>query len=154
MCRTFALAVLLATVGSLLGGGAALAGAGAGASAESRAIASLNQIRTSQGLAALRTSRSLGDSANGYARTMLEGNFFGHQARIPVASRFRTAGETLAWHTGWRAAPRRTVRRWMASPSHRAILLSGAFRMIGMGMERGRLGGRPATMWVAHVGRR
>jgi uncharacterized protein YkwD len=154
MCRRLALMVLLATVGSLLGAGAAAAAADTGASAERQAIDSLNQIRRSQGLAPLRASRSLGNSASRYARAMLAGDFFGHQARIPVASRFRTAGETLAWHSGRQAAPRRTIRQWMASPPHRAILLSSAFSMVGMGMERGRLGRTMATMWVAHFGHR
>ena len=123
-------------------------------SAEGRAIESLNEIRTSRGLAPLRTSKSLAHSANAYSRRMLAEEFFGHQARIAVSSKFRTAGETLAWHSGRQPGPRRTVRRWMNSPPHRAILLSSAFSMVGMGMEQGRLGGRAATMWVAHFGRR
>ena len=122
--------------------------------AELRAIEALNQIRTSNGLAPLRPSASLGQSANAYARWMLEHDFFGHQPRIPVASRFHTAGETLAWHSGWSPGPRRTVRQWMASPPHRAVLLSPAFHMVGMGMERGRLGRKATTMWVAHLGSR
>jgi uncharacterized protein YkwD len=71
-----------------------------------------------------------------------------------VSSRFRTVGETIAWHSGFQAGPRRTVRQWMASPPHRAVLMSSAFRMVGMGMEPGRLGSRPVAMWVAHLGRR
>ena len=144
----------LATAVALLCPGATFAIDGAGADAEGRAIDSLNQIRASKGLAPLRASRSLARSANAYARHMLAHDFFGHQARIPVASRFRTAGETIAWHSGWRPGPRRTVRQWMASPPHRAVLLSPAFRLVGMGMERGRLSGRTTTMWVAHLGRR
>jgi uncharacterized protein YkwD len=128
--------------------------ANAGAGAELKAIDALNQVRTSNGLAPLRASGSLGQSANSYARWMLDHDFFGHQPRIPVASRFHTAGETLAWHSGFRPGPRRTVRQWMNSPSHRAVLLSSAFHMVGMGMERGRLGSRPVTMWVAHLGSR
>jgi uncharacterized protein YkwD len=132
----------------------AAANADAHVDAEMRAIQSLNQIRTSNGLASLSVSRSLASSASAYSRYMLENNFFGHQTRIRVASRFRTAGETLAWHSGSRPSPRRTVRQWMASPPHRAVLMSSSFRQVGMGMERGRLNGRATTMWVAHFGRR
>jgi uncharacterized protein YkwD len=153
MGRTSALVALLATAVGLLCPNAASA-ANAGAGAEAQAIASLNQIRTSNGLAPLRASGSLAHSANAYARYMLANDFFGHQARIRVASQFRTAGETIAWHSGFQAGPRRTVRQWMASPPHRAVLLSSAFRMVGMGMEPGRLGSRPVAMWVAHLGRR
>ena len=130
------------------------AAANSGLGAELKAIEALNQVRTSNGLAPLRPSGTLGQSANAYARWMLEHDFFGHQPRIPVASRFHTAGETLAWHSGFRPGPRRTVRQWMASAPHRAVLLSPAFHMVGMGMERGRLGRRPTTMWVAHLGSR
>ena len=124
------------------------------AGAEDEAIDALNDIRRSQGLPALRASDSLAGSADRWARHMLRSDFFGHGARIAVAGQFRSAGETLAMHTGPGAQPRRTVGRWMASPPHRAILLSSRFRRVGMGMERGGLGGTQATVWVAHVGSR
>jgi uncharacterized protein YkwD len=113
----------------------------------------VNQIRRAHGLAGLRPSFSLFVSAKLYARRMIRSDYFGHQARIPVARRFRQAGETLAWHSGWRVSPRRTVGQWMSSPSHRAVLLSSRFTRIGVGRARGRYAGRTATMWVAHVGR-
>jgi uncharacterized protein YkwD len=150
MRRTSAFVAVVAAAAALLCPSAAFALD----SAEGRAIDSLNEIRTSRGLAPLRASKSLANSANAYSRRMLAEEFFGHQASIQLSSKFRTAGETLAWHSGWQPGPGRTVRRWMASPPHRAILLSSAFRMVGMGMEKGRLGGRHATMWVAHFGRR
>jgi uncharacterized protein YkwD len=114
----------------------------------------INRIRTAHGLARLRPSYSLFVSAKLYARRMMRSDYFGHQARIPVASRFKAAGETLAWHRGWRLSPRQTVRRWMDSPSHRAVLLSSRFNRVGVGRARGRYAGRMATMWVAHVARR
>lgn len=125
----------------------------ASASAEQEAVEALNQIRRAHGLPAMRQSDSLAHSAGRYARRMLRKEFFGHAASIPVAARFSAAGETLAWHSGHASQPRRTVGRWMASPPHRAALLSRRYRLVGMGMERGRLGGRQTTMWVAHVGR-
>lgn len=125
---------------------------GAVADAEQEAIDELNDIRRSRGLPALRSSDSLSTSATSYAREMIRRDFFGHQARIQVAGRFRSAGEALAMHSGWSAEPRRTVGRWMDSPPHRALLLSSRYRWVGMGLSRGRLGGRIVTTWVAHVG--
>jgi uncharacterized protein YkwD len=122
--------------------------------AEQEAIDELNDVRRANGLAPLRESGSLNDSSGSYARRMLRDDFFGHGPSIDVAGGFRSAGETLAYHTGWDAQPRRTITRWMNSPGHRAVLLSPSFRWVGMGLARGRLGGRVATVWVAHVGSR
>jgi uncharacterized protein YkwD len=128
--------------------------AAAAADAEGEAIDALNDLRRANGVPALRVSGSLTRSSGRYAERMLRLDFFGHGPSMDVAGRFRTAGETLAWHSGWNPEPRRTVRRWMASPGHRAVLLSPAFRWVGMGLARGRLGSRVATTWVAHVGSR
>ncbi len=122
--------------------------------AEQKAIDALNDVRRAHGLAPLRESGSLNNSSGSYARRMLRHDFFGHGRRINVAGRFRSAGETLAYHRGWNARPRRTITRWMNSPGHRAVLLSPRFRWVGMGLARGRLGSSVATTWVAHVGSR
>ncbi len=111
----------------------------------------INQIRRSHGLKRMRPSLALFYSARRYARRMMRSDYFGHQARIPLTRRFRTAGETLAWHSGWRLSPRRTVGQWMGSPSHRAVLLSSRFTQLGVGRARGKYGSMRATMWVAHV---
>jgi uncharacterized protein YkwD len=114
----------------------------------------INRIRSAHGLARLRPSYSLFVSAKVYARRMMSSDYFGHQSRIPVASRFRAAGETLEWHRGWRLSPRRTVSLWMHSPPHRAVLLSSRYNRLGVGRAKGTYAGTRATMWVAHVGRR
>ena len=113
----------------------------------------INKIRRAHGVKKLRPSLDLFASSRRYARRMMRWDYFGHQARIPVASRFRSAGETLSWHRGWRLHPRRTVGRWMRSPAHRAVLLSSRFTRLGVGRARGRYGSFRATMWVAHVAR-
>jgi uncharacterized protein YkwD len=111
----------------------------------------VNEIRRAHGLAGLRPSLHLFYSATRYAHRMIRSDYFGHLARIPVTRRYRRAGETIAWHSGWRLSPRQTVWQWMGSPSHRAILLSSGFTRLGVGHARGNYGGRRATMWVAHV---
>jgi uncharacterized protein YkwD len=131
--------------------GAAVSAAPATASPEGEMFKQINSIRRAHGLHRLHPSLRLFYSASHYARRMIRSDYFGHQARIPVSRRFRLAGETLAWHSGWRLSPRRTVWQWMGSPSHRAILLSSRFTRLGVGRARGRYGSRRATMWVAHV---
>jgi uncharacterized protein YkwD len=126
----------------------------AAADAEREAVDALNDVRRASGLPALRVSDNLNRSSGAYARRMLRLDFFGHGQSIDVAGSFRSAGETLAWHSGWNAQPRKTVARWMASSGHRAVLLSPGFRWVGMGLARGRLGSTVATTWVAHVGSR
>jgi uncharacterized protein YkwD len=143
------IAALLA-VSVALGAQAAPASAGQAGATMVRAI---NGVRQAHGLPRLRPADSLFDSAARYARRMMRTDRFGHLARIPVAPRWRTAGEALEWHTGWRLRPRRTVDEWMASPEHRAILLSRRFTRIGAGHACGRYRRLRATMWVAHVAR-
>jgi uncharacterized protein YkwD len=147
--RIPALMACVVTAGALLMPSSAAAGG-----AEQAAIGALNDVRRANGLAPLRVSESLNRSSGHYAQKMLRHDFFGHGPSIDVAGNFRSAGETLAYHTGWDAQPRRTIARWMNSPGHRAVLLSPGFRWVGMGLARGRLGGRVATTWVAHVGSR
>jgi uncharacterized protein YkwD len=126
----------------------------AGTAAEREAIAELNDVRRANGAPPLRVSGSLSRSSGRYARRMLRHDFFGHGAEIEVAGGFSSAGETIAWHSGWNPEPRKTVSRWMASSGHRAVLLSRSFRWVGIGLAKGKLGSRVATTWVAHVGAR
>jgi uncharacterized protein YkwD len=147
--RIPALMACAVTAGAML-----LPSSAAAAPAEHEAIDALNDVRRANGVAPLRVSESLNRSSGEYARRMLRYDFFGHGSSIDVAGGFRSAGETLAYHTGWDAQPRRTITRWMNSPGHRAVLLSPGFRWVGMGVARGRLAGAVATTWVAHVGSR
>jgi uncharacterized protein YkwD len=118
------------------------------------AIAQLNEVRKSHGLAPLRQSTALERSSTRYAREMIRGDYFGHSSKIAVSSDFERAGETLALPDGFAPQPSRTISSWMNSPGHRAVLMSSRFRWVGMGLARGRIGSRMVTVWVAHVGAR
>lgn len=83
----------------------------------------------------------------------MENDLFGHQSSIQASSRFVLLGEALEMHSGRRFQVGATIRRWLASPSHRAILLSPVMRRQGAGVTRGRFGAGRATIWVLHVGR-
>jgi uncharacterized protein YkwD len=116
-------------------------------------VRELNRIRHGHGLPSLRRSPSLHESSSRYARYLMRRDVFAHQTRISVAGRFQLAGENLELHWGWAPEPRSTVRRWMGSAGHRALILSSDFRWIGVGRARGRFNTNAATIWVAHFGR-
>ena len=82
--------------------------------AEVKMVRTINKIRHAYGLRSLRPAYSLFASARLYSRRMMRSDYFGHLSRIPVSSGWRSAGETLEWHSGWRLSPRGTVGRWMA----------------------------------------
>lgn len=42
----------------------------------------------------------------------------------------------------------RTVSEWLASPSHRAVLLSPQYRYVGLGLAGGYFGSTRAEIWV------
>jgi uncharacterized protein YkwD len=132
----------------------ALSAVPAGASGSTPIVRKLNVARHKHGLPSLRFSPSLSRSSSRYARYLIRVDRFGHASRIRAASRFHLVGEALAWHPGWRAARSYTLRSWLHSPPHRALMLSRQFRYVGAGKARGRLGSVKATVWVMQFGRR
>ncbi|MBA2630358.1 MAG: hypothetical protein H0U84_04975 [Thermoleophilaceae bacterium] len=117
-------------------------------------VREINRERLWNGLAPLSRSPSLHHSSSRFARRLMSRNAFGHQARIAASSSFDRVGENLALHWSTAPRPRHTVARWLDSPSHRALVLSSRFRLVGVGRARGEFSGRGATIWVAHFGRR
>ena len=140
-----------AVVLSILGLTVALPSASMGAA--SPMITKVNKVRNAHGLPALRESRSLARSSRRYAGHLMRTDRFGHAYRIH-AKGFKHLGEALALRSGWRPGRSATIRGWLRSPAHRALLLSRSFRQVGAGASRGRFGGRKATIWVLHLGRR
>jgi uncharacterized protein YkwD len=121
--------------------------------AERQMTKAINAVRAQHGLPAFRRSASLTASAERYSNYLMAHDVFAHQSSIWASSRFKLLGEALEWHSGRRFDVRGALRRWLGSPSHRAIVLSPVMRRQGAGVTRGRYGGRPATIWVLHVGR-
>jgi uncharacterized protein YkwD len=125
------------------------AAAAKGGPAERAMVDAVNDARHRHGLRPVREARSLARSAGRRAAALTRLGVFRHLgADAPAGS--RSWGEALAVHRGWRAQARTTVRRWLRSPSHRAVVLGG-FRRIGAGIKRGRLDGRLTTVWVLHA---
>jgi uncharacterized protein YkwD len=117
---------------------------------ERAVLRAINRARAAHGLRALRGHRRLARAADAHTRSMLRSDSFSHGAfssRVRRYVSFRRIGETIAMST--RCSASRFVSMWLNSPPHRAVLLSGAFRRIGVGRRRGALGPTRACMITA-----
>ena len=117
----------------------------------------LNEQRAQHGLGALAESPVLDKAAHSYAAKMVAQRFFDHvspdgstlSTRARAAGyRGPTLGETIGWGEGELATPAAIVQAWMASPPHHAILMSRAFRKIGLGVAIGSPEGAGAAATV------
>lgn len=123
---------------------------------ERRVVKLVNRIRTHHGLRKLKASRTLAHAASDHTGDMLRADYLSHDSKdgTPMATRVRRytgarwVGENIAVTTRRRGVARRVVRMWMASPPHRAVLLSAKSRRIGVGRERGRLGGAAYSVFT------
>jgi uncharacterized protein YkwD len=116
-----------------------------------RMIEAINSVRADNGLRPLREAPKLARTSDDYAKHLIRTDSFGHGSSFQNTG-FRTAGEILAYSSGWSAKPRPAIRMWLGSSSHRALVLSSSFRYVGAGLARGRFGRSMATMWVVHFG--
>jgi uncharacterized protein YkwD len=117
---------------------------------ERSVIRAINRARASHGLRGLLAGRRLARAADAHSRHMLRADFFSHGAfsqRVRRYVRYRRIGETIAMTS--RCSARTAVRMWLNSPSHRAVLLSGRYRRVGVGRRLGRLGSSRACMFTA-----
>jgi uncharacterized protein YkwD len=117
-----------------------------------RMVAKINEVRARHGLPAYAFSQPLSESSWRFARWQMRSDRFGHAEEIRADGSWTATGEALEWHTGHRLDVSGTVRRWLRSPGHAALLLSPVFRAAGAGPCRGRLGRRRATIWVLQLG--
>ena len=99
---------------------------------EKRLIAKINDARAAYGLRRLHLASRLNQGAHDWAAHLLRADSFSH-ARLAAGT-----GEILAWGTCNWVTPRRAVRMWLASASHRPILLRSGFRYVGAGWVKGR----------------
>jgi uncharacterized protein YkwD len=122
---------------------------------ERAVVRAINRARHAHGLRGLRSHRRLARAADAHTRSMLRSDYFSHGAfssRLRRYVSFRRIGETIAMST--RCSARRFVRMWLNSPPHRAVLLSGGFRRIGVGRRKGALGATRACLITADFGSR
>jgi len=122
----------------------------------------INQIRIGHGLRPVMPTLRLQRAATRHSDDMMTRDYFAHTSptgssvysRIVnsgfVAGYSWIGGETLAWGNGSLATPLATVHAWLASPEHRAIMLSPKFRWIGISRTCGNYRGDPSTcVWTA-----
>jgi uncharacterized protein YkwD len=117
----------------------------------------VNRAREEADLVPLARQPKLMVSAAQKARDVVSCGEFSHTAcGLPFAERivdaayaFRLVGENLGYGTGGAGTPRSIMAEWLASPGHRANILTPAFREQGVGLVD--LGG--AEIWVGHFAR-
>jgi uncharacterized protein YkwD len=111
---------------------------------EASLLRTINSVRTAHGLAPVRLDLRLTRAARGHSADMLNRQYFAHGSiatrAVATGARGPRFGENLAWAT--RLTAQWVVGRWLASPSHRAVLLRPGFRRIGIGISFGTFAGR------------
>jgi uncharacterized protein YkwD len=147
---------------------AAACGEAATASGDARATVEamscgVNVVRRSFGLSALRESGRLDRSSLLKANAVRRCGFSHTPCGMAFTQTFARAGylparsiaENLAWGQGERGSPVRTLGAWLASPQHRANLLSPRWKDLGLALQRGSMFGRSGvSLWVLQFGRR
>lgn len=129
----------------------------------------INSARRRHGLRPYRVNRKLMRAATGHSRSMVRRDYFSHygpNGSTPGTRIARTGyfagtsahawGENIAAGKSRRGSPKSVFRAWMGSPMHRAVILSGQFREIGIGVARGypNRGGRNGATYTVDVGMR
>jgi uncharacterized protein YkwD len=110
----------------------------------------VNERRAEGGLGGVRFDSRLRTAAERHSQDMVTQGYFAHDApsgqnfisRIVATGYTRRAsswlvGENLVWGTATMSTPESMVQAWMDSPTHRANLLRGRFRDVGIAAVRG-----------------
>jgi uncharacterized protein YkwD len=115
------------------------------AQSKASTICLLNDIRRSHGLRPFKLNDKLSSASQRHTNAMTAHKFFAHgnfvgrirATRYLHGARGWTVGENIAWGSWDYATPASIVHGWMHSPPHRANILNGKFREIGIGVSRG-----------------
>jgi uncharacterized protein YkwD len=111
---------------------------------EASLLNTMNAVRQAHRLPVLRVDFHLVRAARGHSADMMRRQYFAHGSvagrAVAAGARGPLFGEDLAWATGITA--NWVVEHWLASPSHRAILLRPGFRRVGIGYAFGTFIGR------------
>jgi uncharacterized protein YkwD len=127
----------------------------------------VNAIRQAAGLPTIKTTQPLRVAAQRHSDDMVRRRYFSHVSPSGLTLRERVArtgylrrardprlGENIAWGSGTAAAPAEIVKAWMNSPGHRQIILTPAFREVGVGITGGAPQGGDGATYVLDVGKR
>jgi uncharacterized protein YkwD len=118
--------------------------------AERAIVRLLNAERARYGLPGLSISNRLAQSAKRHSMDCLRYDSLAHTSAMSSVTGARSSGETIAWsQRGSGSGARSIVDMWMRSSGHRAIVLNGKFRRIGVGRVRGKLGSMSGVLVTA-----
>jgi uncharacterized protein YkwD len=108
----------------------------------------VNAIREAHHLHPLRANDALRRVAASQVTTMIRWDYFADVrptgqtplslvgvSRYPAHSAGFAVGQNIAWGSGAFASPAHIVAEWMASPPHRAIILTGYYRDAGVAVD-------------------
>jgi uncharacterized protein YkwD len=108
-------------------------------------LARMNAVRAAHHLRPLVADPRLDTAARFHSHEMIQTGVFSHGSFRTRLDRFDVhagiAGENLAWGVGSSGTPDRVVAMWLASPAHRANLLSPSYTRVGIGSLIGRFDG-------------
>lgn len=139
---------------------------------EKQLVSAVNKQRAKHGLAMLRVNAKLVESARAHSADMGARKYFDHNSpegetwssRIVRYGYTRKgcsywrAGENLYYGSGLYSSPYVVVKAWMRSRMHRAVILTRAFRDIGVGAVKtdDGYGGIDGVVWffTLDLGRR
>jgi len=117
-----------------------------------------NQERQKEGNSALVLNEQLAQAAAQKAQDMFEYNYWAHNSptgKTPwvfiksSGYRYVYAGENLA--RGF-STPEDVIKAWMASPDHRANMMSSNYQDVGFGVKLGKLNGEETVLVVEELG--
>jgi uncharacterized protein YkwD len=113
-------------------------------------ICLINHLRHQHGLGSVHSDNSLRKAAQGHSDDMVRRDYFSHdspggssiQTRIGGSGYFHGArsyayGEIIGGGTSQGGSPKAVSVAWMHSPPHRAAILTGRFRDLGVGVSHG-----------------
>ena len=110
---------------------------------ERRAFEQTNQVRVQNGLPPLEWDAAVCRMARSHSESMSRLKYFSHvtpdgqrlrdRARAVGILTFTVLGENIAYNQGYEDPGAFAVERWMASPKHRANILSKEFRAMAIG---------------------
>lgn len=137
--------------------------------AEKRSLDLHNQTRASKGLPRFCIHPALQRAARAHSKKMIDRGYYSHYSfngesfsnrlkrygYTPLPGRYWTVGENIAYNSRTGVASADEVHsQWMNSPGHRANILDGEFKQIGIGAFSGNFKGKNVTMWTADFGAR
>ena len=112
----------------------------AAADLEDAVVREINRVRVERDLGRLRAHEGLAAAADRWSQAMASAGDLAHS--LTLGDRLKAAApnqeiwaENLAWMPlgGPVTTARRTVRAWLRSPPHRAVLLMGRLDLVGVG---------------------